>query len=775
VRDTEVVDAGGNLIHDRTLFTDYTINIVPGPTNTPTPTHTPYCGSGWRISPSPSVGEFDSLLQDVTALSANDIWAVGFYADPAAQDRTLTMHWDGVQWSIVPSPNVGAGANRLLGVAAISPNDVWAVGYYSADYYMSRTLVLHWNGAQWSIMPTPDQGVNSNLWQVAAVSANDVWAVGTTILHWDGTQWSVVPDSDPASSQLFGITAIAANDIWAVGYYVDSVGHTNTLTEHWNGSQWTVVPSPNVPSSNGYLTAAANISASDIWAVGYYQGGGSPGWTALAMHWNGSQWTITPTPGVPGSTSTYLMGVSAHPAGDVMAVGYYYTNSTPSGSRTLAMRWDGSQWNLAPSLNVGSFNQFDGVATLSAGDFLAVGSTGDSYFGTLYYDTLAERYSDPCSTPTATPTRIRTATPTQTPTQAMGAYMELRPGQAGNCPAPPNGGTVDVGCRFTLDLWLNAGSYTDVLAQQSYITFTHELIKNARVSDIQSACTLTHTVTPDLTTFDAVFQNEVCNGPNWCGGWHLTTPPGWMAYASGALSNPPAGGNFRVAQIGLCAVAGGQAALRWQFSPPDPPTRDTEIIDSNGNLIHNRSLFTDYIINIAGPTSTPTNTPTPTPTPLLLVGHVIWEGRPPQPDLLQRIPITLTLVRGSYGATLLAQPTDASGFFTTNISALVTGTYQWRVTGHKYLANAGTVDLLREHITQVEMGLMRVGDSNDDNVVDSSDFAIVQRAFGRTIGDDRYDERAEFTGNNIVNLFEFNWLKLNFGRGGAPPIIPGGP
>ncbi len=32
------------------------------------------------------------------------------------------------QWSVISSPNAGTGDNILDGVTAISPNDVWAVG-----------------------------------------------------------------------------------------------------------------------------------------------------------------------------------------------------------------------------------------------------------------------------------------------------------------------------------------------------------------------------------------------------------------------------------------------------------------------------------------------------------------------------------------------------------------------------------------------------------------------------------------------------------------------
>src|SRR5437667_1399267 len=42
-------------------------------------------------------------------------------------------------WSVVSSPNVGSGPNYLYAVAAISPNDVWAVGYYGQYGVDSRT------------------------------------------------------------------------------------------------------------------------------------------------------------------------------------------------------------------------------------------------------------------------------------------------------------------------------------------------------------------------------------------------------------------------------------------------------------------------------------------------------------------------------------------------------------------------------------------------------------------------------------------------------------
>jgi hypothetical protein len=204
------------------------------------------------------------------------------------------------------------------------------------------------------------------------------------------------------------------------------------------------------------------------------------------------------------------------------------------------------------------------------------------------------------------------------------AYLELRPGTG----APPNGGTANVGDRFVLELWVDAGSHDNAVGQQTYMSFTHQLLQNARVSDIDTGCTLASTVTGDFTTFDAQLQNQVCNGPGNCTFGGNTVPPGSLAFASGALNNPPVGGQFRVARIGICAVAPGEAVLHWQFSPPDPPNRNTKITDEFGGQIENRAIFLDYTFTVLGAatatptaTSTATNTSTSTPTPIGTATH----------------------------------------------------------------------------------------------------------------------------------------------------------
>src|SRR5207248_5083805 len=51
---------------------------TPTPTPTATQTPPPPCGLYWRLVNSPNPGPYD-ISYGVAAISANDIWAVGFY------------------------------------------------------------------------------------------------------------------------------------------------------------------------------------------------------------------------------------------------------------------------------------------------------------------------------------------------------------------------------------------------------------------------------------------------------------------------------------------------------------------------------------------------------------------------------------------------------------------------------------------------------------------------------------------------------------------------
>jgi hypothetical protein len=235
-----------------------------------------WTGTAWTTTPTaPVPAADDTRLHGLAGTGPGDVWAVGSDAAPSGSQQSLIEHWNGTAWSRVPSPQGEPAAAELLSVSALSPTDAWAVGDGRPGGSFT-TLVEHWNGTAWSVVAdAPFAATRFNhLSAVAAVSANDVWAVGRIqrhpnpiIEHWNGTAWTEVPQ--PAhgyDSTLVSLAVVSASDIWAVG----GTDVTNTLIEHWNGTTWSIVASPNSGALNAqsFLTGALPLGPLDVWAVG---------------------------------------------------------------------------------------------------------------------------------------------------------------------------------------------------------------------------------------------------------------------------------------------------------------------------------------------------------------------------------------------------------------------------------------------------------------------------------------------------------------------------
>src|SRR5438046_2962396 len=211
--------------------------------------------SPWHVQASPSVGQDFNQLDGVAAVSADDVWAVGLWRNQQLVYQTLIELYDGTSWTAVRSPNAGAGDNFLVKAAAISPSDIWAVGRFLQGSF-TRPLAEHFDGTAWHVVPTPTvSGAHTQFLGVAAVAPNDVWAVGLSQVpqvdplvlteHWNGTSWSIVQAPTPfASAMLFGVTAVASNDVWAVG---SNQRNHFPMAEHWDGHSWSVVATPSQP------------------------------------------------------------------------------------------------------------------------------------------------------------------------------------------------------------------------------------------------------------------------------------------------------------------------------------------------------------------------------------------------------------------------------------------------------------------------------------------------------------------------------------------------
>jgi hypothetical protein len=312
--------------------------------------------AAWSVVQSPNATPGNNELHAVASVSANDVWAVGTSDNTLGVNQTLILHWDGTAWGIVPSPTTGMVEGNLLGVAAVSTNDVWAVGSFLPTKGGGQALIEHWNGHKWSVVKNPST-VGTGLQAVAAVSANDVWAVGnssnasgvsqTLIEHWNGKQWSIVASPSPSTQTnfLLGVTAVSTNDVWAVGSFRNASGAFQTLTLHWDGTVWSIVPSPSGAGSADLFGVAA-VSTTNVWAVG------DSGSGTLIEQWNGTSWSVVSSPS-PSTLANLFFAVAIVSANDIWAVGESQ-NATSGISQTLIEQWNGTSWSVVSSPNPGS-------------------------------------------------------------------------------------------------------------------------------------------------------------------------------------------------------------------------------------------------------------------------------------------------------------------------------------------------------------------------------------------------------------------------------------
>jgi hypothetical protein len=311
-------------------------------------------------------------------------------------------------WSVVPSANHGY-TPQLNSVSCVSVSVCMAVGSYQKRDVLPPTYVLgsytlaeSWNGAGWSVLPTPSPGSVANraagswLRAVSCPSARTCLAVGgyqardgryfTLAVRWNGAGWSVLPGPSltPRGCGLFGVSCVSDSACTAVGLTFTNRA-TATLIESWNGARWSVVPAPS-PGSADILDSVSCVSASACTAVGARAKRGLG--DTLIESWNGTSWSLVPSPNA--GSYNILYGVSCLSASVCAAVGYREVKAVP---RTLAESWNGTKWSLLPSPNAGSsasWNYLDGVSCTAA---RACTATGEYQDPRQSYKTLVESWN----------------------------------------------------------------------------------------------------------------------------------------------------------------------------------------------------------------------------------------------------------------------------------------------------------------------------------------------------------------------------------------------
>jgi hypothetical protein len=303
-------------------------------------------GHSWTAIPLPNVGPNENSLLGVSELSSGHVWAVGYFVNAEFQQQTLVQHYDGSSWSVITSPSPGAQENILYGVAALSDSDVWAVGTDKDANGVWHTLTEHWNGSAWSVVPAVDAGSGgNNFYAVTAVSSTSVYATGqqsgtafpSQVLteHWNGSSWSVLSTpSDTGGSDLpLGVTGTDSL-LNVVGDRESSSAPYTTLVAAGAPNKLSVLSTPNGSAGENDLFAATTASDGSAWAVGWAIDPNSGNHTTLTLQGVSGTWSVVPSPN-PGVGDNGLAGVTAIPGGGLWAVGV--TASGTSNFSTLIL------------------------------------------------------------------------------------------------------------------------------------------------------------------------------------------------------------------------------------------------------------------------------------------------------------------------------------------------------------------------------------------------------------------------------------------------------
>jgi len=246
----------------------------------------------------------------------------------------------------------------------------------------------------WSVVPSPNaMAPQGQFGGVSCASPAVCIAVGSSVERsgngtalaerWNGTRWAIqsLPrPADAVATSLSAVSCTSAAACTAVGYYSTGGAADFTLAERWNGTTWSIQPTPN-PVAGSYLSGVSCTSATACTAVGAYRN--VPSLVTLAERWNGTAWAIQPTPNA--TSYDALFAVSCPSASACTAVGY---SAASSKTHAVAERWNGTAWAIQPTPSPAGNDALSGVSCTSATACTAVGySIGTSK------TTLAERWN----------------------------------------------------------------------------------------------------------------------------------------------------------------------------------------------------------------------------------------------------------------------------------------------------------------------------------------------------------------------------------------------
>ena len=276
-------------------------------------------GKTWRVMPTPLSHTEISELNAVSCSSPQACTAVGDHLiSRSARLVTVVMRWNGKAWAMQSTPS-SPGEGQLFSVSCPAAAACTAIGSLgsAAGAGQAAILAAHWDGRTWTPQPVPaPAGGPGQMHSVACASAKSCVAAGVNYapgaegapgagrqwpasVVWNGSTWKLAPVPRPRQAKdgayLYGVDCSAATACTAAGSYTPGTEGGPTMAGRWNGTFWSLQDSKTPSGDTAELTSVSCPASRVCIAVGDSGTNARPEHT-LAERWNGSAWSLTPTP-----------------------------------------------------------------------------------------------------------------------------------------------------------------------------------------------------------------------------------------------------------------------------------------------------------------------------------------------------------------------------------------------------------------------------------------------------------------------------------------------
>lgn len=269
----------------------------------------------------------------------------GIVASPAADQEAMTT---GTWWPV--GAGLSTGSNHNCYAIAISGNNLYAGGFFTAAGGTPVNNIAKWDGNTWSALGT---GLNASC-RALAILGSDLYAAGQfitaggipagLIAKWDGNTWSAVHTGLSGGTFCYAL-AVSGSTLYAGGNFTSAGGVPASRVAKWDGSNWSALGN-GLSGGNNVCNALAVSETGDLYAGGNFTLAGTVSANHIAK-WNGTAWSALGT-----GFNTYCQAISISGT-DVYAGGNFDMAGGVSVNKIA--KWDGSNWSALGTGLTGSF------------------------------------------------------------------------------------------------------------------------------------------------------------------------------------------------------------------------------------------------------------------------------------------------------------------------------------------------------------------------------------------------------------------------------------